>query len=247
MPILGALVLVIQACFVYHVFKTGRPYWWMFVIMAFPVMGCVIYYFVEVFPGSREERSARKAARNLVRTLQPDAGLKKKAEELAVCGSLDNKLALAAECTQHQMYDDAARLYESCLNGAYAHDGAILFGLARAAVEGGDWARAAQALERLKAHAPKTRPLDVRLLEARLLEGRGETDAALVAYRELLPAFVGLEARYRYGRLLMQLGRHDAGIEVMNDVLKHAKRFTSSLEEEERWVEAAREAIKQPV
>lgn len=247
MPILGALVLLIQACFVYHVFKTGRPYWWMFVIMAFPVMGCVIYYFVEVFPGSREERSARKAARSLARTLQPDAGLKKKAEELTVCGSLDNKLALAAECMQHQMYDDSAKLYESCLEGAYANDGAILFGLARAAVEAGDWAKAAHALERLKAHAPKTRPLDARLLQARLLEGRGDTDAALAAYRELLPAFVGLEARYRYGRALMSLGRQDAGIEVMNDVLKHAKRFTSPLEEEERWVQAAREAIKQPV
>jgi hypothetical protein len=164
-----------------------------------------------------------------------------------VCGSLDNKLALAAECMQHQMYDDAAKLYQSCLDGAYANDGAILLGLARAAVDGGDWARAAQALERLKEHAPRTRPLEARLLEARLLEGRGETDAALAAYRELLPAFVGLEARYRYGRLLMQLGRQDAGIEVMNDVLKHARRFASSLEEEERWVQAAREAIKQPV
>ena len=247
MPILGALVLLIQFCFVYHVFKTGRPYWWMFVIMAFPVMGCVIYYFVEVFPGSREERSARKAARNLVRTLQPDAGLKKKAEELTVCGSVDNKLALAAECMQHQMYDDAAKLYESCLAGAYANDGAILFGLSRAAVEGGDWPKAAHALERLKTHAPKTRPLDARLLEARLLEGRGETDAALSAYRAVLPAFVGLEARYRYGTLLMRLGMQDAGLEVMNDVLKHAKRFNSSLEEEQRWVDAAREAIKQPV
>lgn len=247
MPILGALVLLIQACFVYHVFKTGRPYWWMFVIMGFPVMGCVIYYFVEVFPGSREERSARKAARNLVRALQPDAELKKKAEELAVCGSLDNKLALAAQCMSHQMYDDAAKLYESCLNGAYANDGAILLGLARAAVEGADWTKAAEAIGRLKSHAPSSRPLERRLLEARLLEGRGDTDAALNAYRDLLPAFVGLEARYRYGRLLIRLGRQDAGLEVMNEVLKHAKRFAPSIEDEAQWVDAAREAIRQPV
>jgi len=243
MPILGALILLIQFCFVYHVFKTGRPYWWMFVIMAFPVMGCVIYYFVEVFPGSREERSARKTARNLVRALQPDAELKKKADEISVCGSLDNKLALAAECMNHQMYDDAAKLYESCLNGAYAADGAILFGLARAAVEGGDWNRAADAIARLKAHAARTRPAEVQLLEARILEGRGETQAALSAYRAVLPAFVGLEARYRYGRLLMRLGMQDAGLEVMNDVLKHARRFGSSIEEEQRWVDAAREAV----
>ena len=73
MPILAGLVLLIQFCFAFHALKTGRPYWWLFVIMAFPVMGCVIYYFVEVFPGSREHRSAHKAARKLAKALQPDA------------------------------------------------------------------------------------------------------------------------------------------------------------------------------
>jgi hypothetical protein len=243
MPIVGAVVLLIQFCFAFHALKTGRPYWWMFVIMAFPVMGCLAYYFIEVFPGSREHRKARKAARALSRALQPDAELRKRAEELEVCGSLDNRMALAAECMSHRMFAEAARLYESCLAGAYASDGAILFGLARAAIEGGDWAKGEQAIARLKAAAPKLRPLEVRLLEARLHEGRGKYDAALALYREILPAFVGLEARYRYGRLLLRLGRQEAAMQMFNEVVKHAKRFGSSIEEEEQWAHAARQAI----
>jgi hypothetical protein len=243
MPIVGAIVLLIQFCFAYHVLKTGRPYWWMFIIMAFPVMGCVVYYFVEVFPGSREHRKARKAARALARVLEPDAELKKRAEELEICGSLDNKIALAGECMNHRLFAEAAKLHESCLGGAYANDGALLFGLARATVEGGDWAKATAAIARLKAAAPKLRPLEVRLLEARKHEGRGEYDAALAVYRELLPAFVGLEARYRYGRLLLRLGRQEAAMQMFDEVLKHAKRFASSIEEEEQWAQAARQAI----
>ena len=243
MPLIGAVVVVIQFCFAYHVLKTGRPYWWIFIIMAAPVMGCVIYYFVEVFPGSREQRRANRAARNLARALQPDADLRKRAEELEICGSLDNKLALAAECMASQMHAEAVKLYESCLAGAYAADGAILFGLAKAAVEGGDWRKAAAAIARLKREAPRTRPLETRLLEARLLEGRGETDAALGAYRELVPAYVGLEARYRYGSLLSRLGKHEAAMGMFNDVVKHAERFASSIEEEEQWALAARRAI----
>jgi hypothetical protein len=87
------------------------------------------------------------------------------------------------------------------------------------------------------------RPADVRLLEARVLEGRGESDAALAAYRSLLPQFVGLEARYRYGRMLMRLGKSDAALEMFNEVVKHARRYSSAIEEEERWADAAREAI----
>jgi hypothetical protein len=243
MPVIGALVVLIQFCFAYHVLKTGRPYWWIFIIMAFPAMGCVIYYFVEVFPGSREQRRANKAARALARVLQPDTELKKRAEELEICGSLDNKIALAAELMNHQMYAEAVRLYASCLDGAYATDGSILFGLARAAVEAGDWQRAAAALDKLKAHAPRTRPLEVRLLEARVLEGRGASDAALGVYRELIPVFVGLEARYRYGDLLRRLGKNEAAMQMFNDVIKHAKRFESSIEDEQRWASAARQAI----
>jgi hypothetical protein len=243
MPVIGAVVLLIQFCFAYHVLRTGRPYWWMFIIMAFPVMGCVIYYFVEVFPGSREQRRANKAARAVARALQPDAGLRKRAEELEICGSVDNKLSLAAECMNHRMHAEAMRLYESCLGGAFAADGAILFGLGRAAIEGGEWDKAASTIARLQAAAPGFRPMERRLLEARLLEGREDTEAALAAYRDLLGVFVGQEARFRYGSLLLRLGKQEAALEVFNEVLTHARRFASSIEEEERWTVAARQAI----
>jgi hypothetical protein len=141
------------------------------------------------------------------------------------------------------MYAEAARLYESCLNGTYASDGAILFGLAKASVEGGDWGKAGTAVARLKSAAPKMRPLETRLLEARVLEGRGDNDGALAIFRELAPVFVGLEARYRYGSLLLRLGKQEAAMEMFNEVIKHAKRFTSSIEEEERWASAAKQAI----
>jgi hypothetical protein len=243
MPIIGGIVVLIQFCFAFHVLKTGRPYWLIFIIMAFPVMGCIIYYFVEVFPNSREHRRANRAARTLSRVLQPDADLKKRAEELEICGSVDNKIALAAECMNHQMYVEATKLYESCLNSAYASDGTILFGLAKAAVEAGDWSKASAAIARLKTDAPKMRSLEARLIEARILEGRGDNDAALAVFREIIPVFVGLEARYRYGSLLLRLGKNEAALEMFNEVVKHAKRFASSIEEEERWASAAKQAI----
>ncbi|HZX31612.1 MAG TPA: tetratricopeptide repeat protein, partial [Rhodocyclaceae bacterium] len=236
-------VLLIQFSFAFHALKTGRPYWWIFIIMGFPVMGCLIYYFVEVFPNSREHRSAHRAARKLVRKLQPDAELKRRAAELEVCGSVDNKIALAEECMEHQMHEEAMSLYESCLNGAFSTDGTLLFGLARASVEAGNWEKATAALDRLKSAAPKTRPLDARLLEARVLEGMELTDQALAAYRSLLPEFVGLEARYRYGAMLLRLGQQEAASQAFDEVLRHAKRFASSIEDEQQWVAAAKEAV----
>src|SRR6266568_2271947 len=85
MPLLGAVVLLIQFCFAYHALKTGRPYWWIFVIMAFPVIGCVIYYFVEVFPRTREsakaERAINKAVSSLSRAIDPEKELRQRTAE----------------------------------------------------------------------------------------------------------------------------------------------------------------------
>ena len=243
MPILAGIVLLIQFTFAFHALKTGRPYWWVFIIMAFPVMGCVIYYFVEVFAGSREHRTVYKTARKLVKALEPDADLRRRAEELEICGSVDNRLALAKECMNYGMYAEAVKLHESCLAGAFAADGNILLGLATAAVELRDWDKASRALATLKADAPKTRPLDIRLLEARIMEGRGENDAALAAYRDLIPVYVGLEARCRYGMFLTRIGHNEAAGHMFKEVLRHSKRFASSVEDEQRWVSAAREAV----
>lgn len=244
MPVLGVVVVLIQLCFAFHALRTGRPYWWIFIIMGFPVMGCVIYYFVEVFPGSREHRSAHKTARRIVKALQPDADLKKRAEEVEICGSVDNKRALAEECIAHGMYAEAARLYESCLEGPFGRDASLIYGLARAAVEGGDWPKAAAAIERLRALDAKYRLYEVRLLEARVLEGRGENDAALAAYRELAPVYVGLEARYRYGALLSRLGQQQAALQIFDELLTHSRRFASTIEDEQRWVAAAQQAVR---
>jgi hypothetical protein len=244
MPLLAGLVLLIQFSFAFHALRTGRPYWWMFVIMAFPVMGSVMYYFIEVFPGSREHRSANRTARKLARALKPDADLKRRAEELEICGSVDNRVALAQECMNHQMFAEAAKLYESCLAGAFAHDGQILFGLLRARVEQQDWDRAGLLVERLRSQAPEVRPMEVRLLDARILAGRGETAAAQAAFRDLIPQFSGLEARYRYGDFLAGIGQHDAARQAFQDLLTHSKRFASTVEDEQDWVRAARQAVR---
>src|SRR5687768_12897571 len=129
MPILAGVTLLIQLCFAYHALKTGRASWWLFVIMGFPVIGCVLYYFVEVFPTSRESRKAEKAVRAIARALDPDKGLRERAADFEACGSVENRVLLARECSEQKMYAEAAALYRSCLAGVHADDPELRYGL----------------------------------------------------------------------------------------------------------------------
>ena len=243
MPILIILTVAVQAFFIYHVIRTGRPSWWAYVILSFPVGGSLIYYFVEIFPNSREHRKARRTVRDIVRTIKPDAELKRRAEELEICGSMDNKMALAEECEAVGMYGEAARLYRSCLAGVYANDPQLLFRLAAAELMREEIGETRALLQRLEQEHPAFKPLEAKLLRARLLE-KTDTSAALGLYEDLVPLYPGLEAKYRYGALLSEVGQRAQARNVFEEVLLHAKRFNIQHEGEQEWVRYARDNLK---
>jgi hypothetical protein len=241
MPILGAVVLLIQACFAYHALKTGRPYWWLFVIMGFPVMGCVLYYFIEVFPSSRESRKAEKAVRALARSFDPDKSLREHVANLEDCGSVDNRLTLARSCMDRQLYAEAASLYRSCLNGVHEKDPNIRFGLAAALLGAGQFRPAYDEAQTLRQSHPSFRAPEARLIAARALEGGGQFDQALEEYRSLADAFSGEEGRWRYGALLLRMGRAADAAEVFRRMLRNAERMPEHYREaQHEWLALAR-------
>lgn len=243
MPVLIILSVAVQAFFIFHVIRTGRPYWWAFVILSFPIGGSLIYYLVEVFPNSREHRTARRTVNNIIRNIQPDAELKRRAEELEICGSMENKISLARECEIVGMYDEAAKLYQSCLAGAYANDPQIRYLLAHAQFMRGEISEGSVLLKQLETAHPAFKPHDVKLLKARLLE-KSDAAAALAIYEELIPVFPGLEAKCRYAELLQSLGHQAQAKGIYEEVLQHARRFNISHEAEQEWVRLARSQLK---
>jgi len=82
MRALYLLVFVIQFTFAFHALKTGRGTRWIVIIFMAPVIGSLLYYFLEVFPNSREERTLRRRIHDIARALNPDAELKRRAAEL---------------------------------------------------------------------------------------------------------------------------------------------------------------------
>jgi hypothetical protein len=245
MPVIGAVVLLIQLCFAYHALKTGRPYWWLFVIMGFPVMGCVLYYFIEVFPTSRESRKAEKAARAVARAWDPERTLREKVADLEGCGSVENRLQLARSCMHHRMYADAATLYRSCLNGVYESDPDIRLGLAGAHFMNGAFSVALETARQLRASHPSHRKAEVGMLIGRSLEGSERLDEALAEYKLLADIYPGEEGRWRYAELLSRRGAAAEAREVMERMLRNSARMPEHYREaQDEWLKLARQALQ---
>lgn len=239
MRLLAILTAIIQFSFAFHAVKTGRGAKWVMIIVLAPVVGCLAYYFIEVFPASREERKLRGVIRDIARAMDPDAELRRRTEALQESETVETRSALADECLEKGMFDEAIKLYEGCLAGPYANDARTLFSYARARLYNGQPAEASALLDRAVKSDPKFRAEEVQLLQARAREALGDTQAALSLYEPLRTRYVGFEAKYRLGLLLKKLGREREARELFEFIVKHAKR--SALESEQQWVKLARE------
>jgi hypothetical protein len=142
-----------------------------------------------------------------------------------VCGSVQNKLALAQECTARGHFDEAIKLYESAREGQFADAPDVLLALARVRFYNGEPGAARALLESLAAAHPDYYPQDIAILKARAADAAGDAQTALQELGAMLDRSVGLEARFRYGEILARTGKIREARDELKNVVNHARRF----------------------
>jgi hypothetical protein len=225
MDIAGLVILLVQIGIAVHALRTGRPLWWLAVILFFPLLGALIYFLVEILPELRASRAIRGFGGDIVKSVVPNAELHRRAEELAVCGSVQNKLAQALECASRGHFDEAIKLYESAREGPFAEAPDLLLGLARVRFHNGEPQAARLLLEQIAAAHPDYYPQDVAILKARAADAAGDPETALHELAAMLDRSVGLEARFRYGEILARIGKTQEARSELKNVVTHARKF----------------------
>jgi len=242
MPLLAGLQGVIDLLCVIHIYRTGRPTWWYFVVVGFPMIGALAYLIFEVVPAP----DGRKIARRVIKAIDPSVDLKDRIREVERCGSVANKAALAEELVNGAQFEDAIALYQSCLTGNHENDLSLMFGLAEAYFHKRDAANAILWLDRVIAREPWFRSGDAKLLRARALAGGMRSDEALAQYEAMLDHYSGEEARCRYASLLAALGRVDMAERVIAEAEKRVRLAGSAYGRVNReWLNGAREDVAQ--
>ena len=157
MPLLAIAVVGLQVFCAVHALRTGRDGKWLWLIICFPGIGCLLYVLVELIPEALGSRTAARAKTRLVKAVDPQRELRARMLELQSANTTENRLRLAEECMEAGLYSDAAALLEKCLEGLDQDEPAIMELLARAHFEGGEHAAARQVLDDLIQANPEYR------------------------------------------------------------------------------------------
>ena len=241
MPILALVVILFQVLCAVHVVRTGRPLYWIFIIVIAPFIGCLIYAIAEMLPELSRGRAAARVKAEIVTAIDPHRELRELTDRLDAADTVDNRRALAEALLQRGQHDDAMRLYREAMVGVHRDDPALMQGLARAQFAAGQFAQALLTLDQLQAAHPRYQSAEAHLLYARCLEGAGNRDEALAEYAKLIGYYPGLEAKCRYASLLQEAGQGPQAQSIYKDVIKSAERSGPAVMRAQReWVELAR-------
>ncbi len=237
--------LVIAVGLAVHAMKTGRSQWWLFILLLVPVIGSIAYVVIEIIPAMFRSRGAQKVATNIGAVLDPDKEWRERLKQAELVDSVDAKRALAEECEKKGLWDDAIRLYETAATGIFADDPAVLIGLARAQLGGGNAPAAIETLNKLEEVQPQLRNQEAHLLRARALEATGHTEEALAEYEEVSRYYAGFEARSRYGLLLLKQGRVSQAREMFMEVVRASSaRPVAIAPGDKEWIRIAKANLR---
>jgi hypothetical protein len=243
MPLLGVLELAFQVFFAVHAVRTGRERW-LFLIIFFPLIGCLVYIFAEVIPEMRQGSKIRKTRFGAVNTGSPKKRVRFLKDQVEIAPTIQNRKDLAEAYVNTGEFDKAVVIYRDCLKGMNKDNPAIIEGLSCAHFFKGDLQSAKTSLTKLMALRGEKKGDSFDLLLARTFEELGEIDSALKEYSDLLKIFSGEEARCRYGLLLKRLGKIDESKKIFNEIIKNARispKFYRNTQK--KWINIAKASL----
>ena len=242
--ILGLACLAFVVVCAVHAVKTGRAYFWLWIILFFSIPGCLVYFFVEMLPELRRNPAAKRIGADLVTVVDSGRNLRKLQDQLELADTVSNRQALARYYVQAGQHDEAIELYQSCLKGVFKDDPALTLELSYALFLKGSYDEAKEHLDRLAGAELGTLAPERDLLYARTLEQLGDVDGSLVAYEAIVGKSTGEETHCRYANLLENAGQTEKAREIYIEIVKRAKRSPGYYRRAQKpWINAARQAL----
>lgn len=235
---LGTIQVLIQIFFAVHAAKTGRYYWIVIIVIA-PVIGSLVYFFVEYLPEKRPAARVKIPVSDF-----QSKSIRQLKKELEITDSVKNRMNLAKAYFHSGQYTEAISLLEDSLAGAHADDINVIEGLCHAYSHAGDFENLFKYLEKFEQIAGKTLPPDLRMLKAKAHESTGDTEAALKEYAAASDTYSGEEARCRHALLLKKKGETEKANEIFHKILKNAKILSKQYSKSEKeWIDIAKAEI----
>jgi hypothetical protein len=241
LPGVGLWLILAIACCV-HVVRTNQSMYWLWIILAIPWLGSLIYALVIILPSLGQGPTARRLGQSARETLDPTREYRQARQACEDSATVHNRMRLAKAAAAMGRHDEAEHLYGLAATGIHAEDPALLLGRAQALVELNRPDEALALLQKLAEDGARTPPSELAL--ARALEGLGRIGEADQAYEWAAGRMPGLEAVGRYAAFLARQGRAAEARDLLSEMDRRIAGANPQFRREARhWRDLAATAV----
>ena len=227
-------ILLLQAFCVWHAYKNNSEQKWIYLIVIFPLIGCLIYLYFH-FSGKLNIDNITETVKGVV---NDDYQMEQLEKENRFADTAANKIRLGDEYMQKGRYADALEMYESCLNGIYNDDPELLRKLIQSNYLTKDYSATIEFGKRLE-NDYGFKNSQERIAYAWALYYENKIDEAEQQFLDMDIQFTNYQHRMEYCKMLLQekrnteakdkLGRMKQEIEHMDAPERRSKRKTYTL------------------
>lgn len=236
---LAQLLWIFQIALVIHVYRTGRPYWWTWILFMAPLIGGLAYVVVELLPDFRSPDG-------LLHSLKPRkwriADLRERLDESE---TVTNRLALAEELFAAEETVEAHAVAHECLKGVFRDDPRTLVDVARYKIALGQYVDAYAILSKVDTTGNRILGLELQVLRGDCLTAMERFEDAEVAYQSVAERFIGEAPRMGLSAIRERTGRHEEAIALWKEVLKKFRKASPAWRRTERkWYKLAKQKLE---
>jgi hypothetical protein len=225
-----------------HVLRTGRPYWWFWILLSAPLIGGLIYLFIEVLPENRGAGSLSWLA-----ALKPRSWRIREARRaLEESDTVKARLTLAAELLEAGQGEEAHQIAVESLKGVFKDDPHTMAEVARYNVELARWGEALTLLDRVNVRADRMLAMQVTFLKGRALLGLERFEEAEQCFREIEGRYIGAAPHYYLACALQATDRTSEAVQIWRDMRVRFRKAGPAWRRTERpWYKLATERLKE--
>jgi hypothetical protein len=216
------LPYLLQLLCIVHIVRTGREYFWIYIIIFVPIVGGLAYIVVEILPslirgrGRGLARSPSTYVDIVVRSISPTARLKRFERDVVFSPTHDNKRILADEYLACGDHEKALAIYQALASGTWSKDPELTFLRAKCLYALGKYKEGHDLVAALEAGGYTYRRESDVLVKLKLLE-RLEPDTAVAAqlYAHYEKKFQSFEIGYYYADFLLRNKMNAEALQVI--------------------------------
>jgi len=211
-------ILIFQGFCIYHAYKNGKSYYWFFLIILLPAIGCLIYVFTQVF----SKGDIDKAQHEITHFVNPTKRISDLEKQLDFSDTFENKTALANAYLNANRVEEAIDLYNDSLDGMFKDDYYTITKLIKAYSLKEDYHKVIEYTKRIE-KAADFKKSNSQFLYGLALANLDRDDEAEEVLKQIDTRYSNYEERIVFADFLIKRNKTKEAKEIYNEILTEAE------------------------